>query len=118
MRQFTVQKDTLQSVTTETGDANGEFARKTKTARTTEVWLNVSAVSGTAPNLELIIETSLEENANFVEQDRIAAVGAAGNFSAVINRADDAMGLFVRVRWIITGTTPSFTFKVEMIRME
>ena len=114
---FTVQEEILQPTTTETADGTGVLKPSTQTARVIEVWLNVTNVSGTTPSLELVLETSID-GVNFEEEKRISAVTTTGIFKMVLNRADQALGKKARVRWEITGTTPSFTFEVRMIRME
>lgn len=70
--------------------------------------LNVTAASGTTPNLTVFIEDTLD-GTNWFVIGTFAAKTAAGTEMLSIttpfcNR--------IRVRWVITGTTPSFTFSV------
>lgn len=69
--------------------------------------LNVSAVSGTTPTLDVVIEDTLDgSNWN--------AVGTFTQRTAVGRQVIDVatLGRRLRVRWTIGGTTPSFTFSV------
>ena len=111
--QFQEQLDILKATSQESGNATGALRVSTITARAMEIWLLVTAVaSGT---LILIIETSID-GVNYVEQDRIAAVTTVASFTAVINRADEALGTDMRVRWEVSGGT--IDFEVKAGRME
>jgi hypothetical protein len=75
------------------------------------VLLNVSAASGTTPSLVLSVEWSFD-GATFVAADpadALAALAAAGGAVKLVKVKAPQM----RVRWTITGTTPSFTFSVD-----
>lgn len=81
------------------------------------IMVTVSAVSGTAPTLEMTVETT----------DEYAAT-AASNFAAVqrfplINRADtyslhvdSGFARHFRLNYVIAGTDPSFTFAAQFTR--
>ena len=87
-----------------------------QTARAYGVWVHITAISGGA-SLEFIIETSLDGNGvDFVEQKRISGVTAISVNTSVINRADHALGAFMRVRWTISAG--SATFRIRAARME
>ncbi|MDQ3095114.1 MAG: hypothetical protein M3Q82_04010 [Actinomycetota bacterium] len=70
--------------------------------------IDVTAASGTSPNLTAFIEDTLD-GTNWNVIGTFAAKTAAGRevISVTTPYADD-----IRVRWVITGTTPSFTFAV------
>lgn len=70
--------------------------------------LNVSAASGTTPNLVVLIEDTLD-GTNWNTVGTYAAKTAAGRevINVTVPFADR-----LRVSWTITGTTPSFTFNV------
>lgn len=72
--------------------------------------LNVTAASGTTPNLVVVIESTLD-GTNWDALGTFAAKTAAGREVITIN---PVIGRRVRARWTITGTTPSFTFSVLM----
>ncbi len=119
LRHFTISEELIHTLATQTADFTSDFTRKSPSARTIEIFANISNVGGATPSLDLILETSLEETANFVEQTRISAITANGSFSTVINRADHALGRFFRVRGVITGGGgETFDVELKMARME
>lgn len=72
--------------------------------------LDVTAASGTSPTLDVVIEDTLD-GTNF------NTVATFTQRVAVGRQVVDVTGLFtdrVRVRWTIGGTTPSFTFNVNI----
>ena len=76
--------------------------------KTLRAQLDVTAASGTTPNLTAFVEDTLD-GTNWNVIGTFAAKTAAGR--EVIN-IETPFGEQVRVRWVITGTTPSFTFAV------
>ena len=73
--------------------------------------LNVTAASGTAPTLNVLIEDSLD-GTNFNTIGTFTQRTAAGR--EVIN-ITVPFSENLRVSWTIGGTTPSFTFSVDWI---
>lgn len=73
--------------------------------------LNVTAVSGTTPNLVVLLEDSLD-GVNWNTLITFAAKTAVGREVLSI---DTGHGAWLRASWTITGTTPSFTFDVFAI---
>ncbi len=73
--------------------------------------LDVTAASGTTPNLTAFIETTMDDGGNWDVVGTFAAKTAAGREVITIN---PWIGRRLRVRWVITGTTPSFTFSVRV----
>lgn len=73
--------------------------------------LDVTAASGTTPNLTAFVETTLD-GTNWDVVGTFAAKTAAGREVITIN---PWQGRQLRVRWVITGTTPSFTFSVRVL---
>lgn len=74
-----------------------------------QIDVDVTAIAGTAsPSLTITIETSRDQNA-------WTAVGSFVAMSAIGTQRLTFPGLqqYVRARWTITGTTPSFTFAVS-----
>lgn len=72
------------------------------------VKLEVSAVSGTTPNLTPTVEWS-SDGTNFAKgdpADAMTALTATGN----VVKDFAVKAEFFRLVWTITGTTPSFTF--------
>lgn len=72
--------------------------------------LNVTAASGTTPSLAVFVESTVD-GTNWDAAGTFAAKTAAGR--EVIN-ITPWVGRRLRVRWTITGTTPSFTFEVTV----
>lgn len=98
---------------TTSGSASFQVPRGSENSDTTEValLLNVTAVSGTAPNMAMAIEWSHDGTT-------YAPPETAETFTAVIAVAQKVKsfqkrGPFCRFAWTITGTTPSFTFSVS-----
>lgn len=73
--------------------------------------LDVTAASGTTPNLTAFIETTVD-GTNWDVVGTFAAKTAAGREVITIS---NFVGRNLRVRWVITGTTPSFTFSVKLV---
>jgi hypothetical protein len=77
--------------------------------------LNVTSASGTTPSLDVVIEDTVDDGANW---------NAIGTFSKkdnskiptrqVVNITDPFSDV-IRIRWTIAGTSPSFTFSVDWI---
>lgn len=77
----------------------------------------ISAVSGTTPSLTLILERQGADG-NWYQVFASSAITAAGVVSASLGAGLStavAFGQTVRVRWTITGTTPSFTVTHSLI---
>lgn len=73
--------------------------------------LEVTAASGTTPNLTAFVETTVD-GTNWDVVGTFAAKTAAGREVITIT---NLVGNNLRVRWVITGTTPSFTFSVKIV---
>lgn len=70
--------------------------------------LDVTAASGTAPTLDVIVETSPDGAANWQTVATFAQKTAVSSELNVFPGCDR----FVRAKWTIAGTTPSFTFSL------
>jgi len=80
----------------------GEFDRQA-------ILINITAVSGTTPTLDFFLEDGVDGTiwyplATTPQQTAVNAL-AIRNANAVASR--------MRLRWVIGGTTPSFTFSVQ-----
>ncbi|MCX8159190.1 MAG: hypothetical protein N3D20_02790 [Candidatus Pacearchaeota archaeon] len=97
--------------------------------------LNVTAASGTSPTLDVYIQQSLDGGTNFVDVARFSqitgtttnphyislAAGAANSVNGAVGDATISAGTVgtslvsnvLRVKWVIGGTSPSFTFTVD-----
>ncbi len=92
--------------------ANGDSAVPINLARMDRlrVQLNVTAVAGSSPTLNVVIEDTLDNGATW--NQILAFTQAAGVTRQVLNHE----GIFsdrARIRWTLGGTTPSFTFAVH-----
>jgi hypothetical protein len=72
--------------------------------------LNVTAVSGTAPTLTVILEDTLDGGINYNTIGTFAQKTAAGREVISITAPFSET---LRVSWTIAGTNPSFTFSVD-----
>jgi hypothetical protein len=103
------------------------------------VILNLASVTGSSPTLDLYIQTSIDGGATWIDFYHNRQTGSAGvyvgrwaagpenNVSGVDVTSGDAVlaaGVIlngpivpgkIRVKWVIAGTTPSFTFAVDVI---
>lgn len=74
--------------------------------------LNVTAISGTSPTLDVVIEDSLDNGATWNTIGTFPQATAAGR--QVINVTAVFSGL-LRISWAVGGTTPSITFAVDWV---
>lgn len=73
--------------------------------------LDVTAASGTTPNLTVTIEESPNGSTGWATHSSFAAKTGTGSQVIELKRRTQP---FVRAAWTITGTTPSFTFSVQV----
>lgn len=81
--------------------------------RNLNILANVTAVSGTTPSLALSLEWWDEALAAWAVADPPDAFTAITATSAIIKKFE-VKTVTYRVRWAITGTTPSFTFDLQV----
>jgi hypothetical protein len=70
------------------------------------VYLNVTAVSGTTPSMTVTYQCS-PDGTNWYDHTSGSAITAAANQLIKVNAN---IGKFGRLSYVISGTTPSFTF--------
>lgn len=75
---------------------------------TVAVQVNVTASSGTTPSMALTVEWSDDSSTWFVADpaEPFTAITTTGTAVKTFARK----GRFARLRWVLTGTSPSFTF--------
>jgi hypothetical protein len=78
-------------------------------ARTLRVQLDVTAVAGTSPTLDVYVEDTLDGSTWNVLAPALARATAVSR--QVVN-ITEVFADRLRVRWVIAGTSPSFTFSV------
>lgn len=92
---------------TRTATGNGTVVEETGRRRTASLSLTVSARSGTSPTLDLTVQTS-RDGSTWYTAGTFAQATATGT-----ERKTFALDRYVRVRWVLGGTSPSFTFSVD-----
>lgn len=101
---------TLASSAARTTSGSGTTSVGNAPASTLRVQLDVTAASGTTPTLDVVIEDTID-GANY---NTVATfTQATGTTRQVVNVTTPFTDTF-RARWTIGGTTPSFTFSVQM----
>lgn len=78
-------------------------------ATTLRAQLAVTAVSGTTPSMTVVIEDTVDGGTNW---NQVAAFTAATAVGVQVQNVTTPFSDTIRVRWTVTGTTPSFTFSV------
>ncbi len=73
--------------------------------------LDVTAASGTTPNLTVVIEESANGSTGWATHSSFAAKTGTGSQVIELRKRSQP---FMRASWTITGTTPSFTFSVQV----
>ena len=90
--------------------ANGNTADiDVSTISALEVELKVTAVSGTTPTLDVYIEGKFEATGDYKPLASQTGITATGIWFLTI---DPLRFKYIRVRWVVGGTSPSFTFTV------
>jgi len=74
-----------------------------------EIELKVTAVSGTSPTLSVYIEGKFEVTGDYKPLVYQEGITATGIWYFTINPINFR---YIRVRWVVSGTSPSFTFTV------
>lgn len=77
--------------------------------------VDVSAVSGTSPTLDLKVEWS-PDGTNFGDEDSAAETFTQITAAKTTAKRFTTKAPFYRLVWTIGGTTPSFTFHAEAVQ--
>lgn len=75
------------------------------------VQLDIDAASGTSPTLNVTVKDSVDGGENWNVIDTFPQQTAAG---VVVRTVTGITSDVLRVDWVIAGTTPSFTFDVDI----
>jgi len=75
-----------------------------------EIELKVTSVSGTTPTLDIYIEGKFENTGDYKTLASQTGITATGTWFFTIN---PCAFRYLRVRYVVGGTSPSFTFRVE-----
>ncbi len=76
------------------------------------ILVDVTAVSGTTPSCTFSVEWS-NDGTNFAQVDTTADAFAALTAAGKKVKTFPVKGLYARLVWTISGTTPSFTFSAS-----
>jgi len=74
-------------------------------------FLDVTAVSGTSPTLDLYIDIRDPASGKWVNQDKFTTVTSTGTYALAL----PIRSTKYRVSWVLGGTSPSFTFSVGVV---
>jgi hypothetical protein len=74
-----------------------------------EIEVKVTSVGGTTPTLDVYIEGKFEATGDYKVLASVTGITSTGIWFLVIN---PLVFRYIRVRWVVTGTSPSFTFTV------
>lgn len=74
------------------------------------VYLDVTAVSGTTPTLDVKVETSPDDTRWFTHTSFTQITTVSKNSLKLT-----ILGAYVRITYTIAGTTPSFTFQADIV---
>jgi hypothetical protein len=74
-----------------------------------ELELKVTAVSGTNPTLDVYIEGLFEATGDWKPLAQQTGITTTGTWFFTIN---PLIFRYIRIRWVVGGTSPSFTFTV------
>lgn len=100
--------DTVVASAARTTSGNSGTLTGWGSAKTLRAQLQVTAVSGTSPTLDVVIEDTLD-GTNWNEIGTFAQRTAAGREVIDVTSPFTSQ---LRVRWTVGGATPSFTFSV------
>lgn len=80
-------------------------------------FLLVTATSGVAPALVVTIQES-PDDLNFLDTYTFISIATPTTMKVSAATLGRSPNSFIRAKWTITGTTPSFTFSVRLLPME
>jgi hypothetical protein len=74
-----------------------------------EVEIKVTSVSGTTPTLDVYIEGRFEATGDYKVLASQTGITSTGVWFLTVN---PLVFRYIRVRWVVTGTSPSFIFTI------
>jgi len=101
----------LVSATRTTSGDSGATPLTVNYGRVLVFFLSVTAVSGTSPTLDVYIDIRDPASGNWVNQDKFPTVTSTGTWALAL----PVRSLRYRVRWVLGGTSPSFTFSIGVV---
>ncbi len=84
---------------------------------TAAVDVNVTAATGTSPTLDLYLDRQGADGVwyNVWHPTQITAAGAASTSVGPGCATGEVLTGYLRLRWVVGGTTPSFTFSASVV---
>jgi len=79
--------------------------------QTVVFFFNVSAVSGTSPTLNLYVDIQDPASLNWTNQYTFSTIVTTGLYYQPLQ----VQSTKYRIRWVVGGTSPSFTFSVGVV---
>jgi hypothetical protein len=80
------------------------------TLRSIRIMVKVTSVSGTSPTLDIYIEGRYEATGDYVPLLSRTGITATGVYE--LGQLDNLCFRFIRIRWVLGGTSPSFATAV------
>jgi hypothetical protein len=99
----------LQTVTSN-GDS-GNIPLIVKFGEVVVFYLDVISVSGTSPTLDLFIDIQDPLSRKWVNQDKFPTISSITTLALAL----PVRSMKYRIRWILGGVSPSFTFSVGVV---
>jgi hypothetical protein len=84
---------------------------KIRYGRRVVFYVDVTAVGGTSPALTIYVDVRDPVSGNWVNAGQFSVITAAGTYRLPL----DIEGVEYSLRWVVGGTTPSFTFGVGVV---
>jgi len=106
-----VEHKELVSLAARTSDGASSWAEIGEYA-TARVYVDVTTVSGTSPTLDIAVQDSPDGDKAYSAK-LFATITTPGQYA--ISLGEGEFGRYLRLKWTIGGTSPSFTFKVEIL---
>jgi hypothetical protein len=75
------------------------------------LFCDVTAVGGTSPTLDLYVDIRDPASGKWVNQDKFATISDVGTYALALAIRSNQYAL----RWVLGGTSPSFTFSVGVV---
>lgn len=99
-----------------TSNGNSSTINNGRIPESVTLFINVTAASGSSPVLVVHLDTSPDGGTTWYPVTSTSNITATGQTRLPASvYTDKGVGVLYRVRWVITGTTPSFTFTVDSL---
>ena len=107
-----ISNDVVVASAAQTASGNSGILGGYGSALSLRVQLAVTAASGTVPTLDMVVEDTVDGTNFFTIATFTQATGVTAAVQSVAPTASFTDR--IRLRWTIAGTTPSFTFAVQI----